>query len=256
MRPEHRRITNPKVAGLEPVWRPYAGVSVLFDNPGPTPRARGGLRPLTVPRAGDAPLYDAIGAAVAALGAARAPERFGYCPLPPSTYHVTVCDGVNQTQTGRLPRRAAASVRRYLTALPGALPEPPPALAFLARTGAFAAAGGRAVEFRATGLAGWGSVLAVRLEPLPESRDALALVAEARARLAATVEARLGLRVQPWRPHLSVGYFADRDGAAAARAEIPAWSDAVRREAGDATVRFASASLYGFTDMVTFFRTA
>ncbi len=250
-------MTNPKIAGLEPTWRRYAGVSLLFDNPGRARRARNGVRALSAPRPGDAPLFEALAGSSALLGEGGLRDGYGLCRLPPATYHVTVCDGVNEIQAVGLRSGRAKAVRALLGDLPGSLTDLPEPLDFLGGTEQIDAVGGLRVALRAAELVRWGSVLAVRLVPAsPEDESALSAVGEARDAYAAGIEARLGLRVQEWRPHVSLAYFADRDGSDAAAVEMPRWSEAVLEPARDATVCFSSVSLYGFTDMVTFFKAA
>ncbi|MCZ7531695.1 MAG: hypothetical protein M5U31_15985 [Acidimicrobiia bacterium] len=252
-----RRVTNPKIADLGPTWRRYAGVSLLFDNPGPLLGASGGTRGLSVPGPGDAPLLEALGDASDMLDAERLRARFGLCRLPPATYHVTVCDGVNQIQASGLRSRSAGAVQGLLRDLPLSLTELPASLDFLAGRELVDAVGGLRVAFVAAELVRWGSVLAVRLETA--SRDdeaALREIREERDAYASEIEARLGLRVQAWRPHVSLAYFADSGGADAAGSEISRWSDEVLGPVEEATVCFSSVSLYGFTDMVTFFKAA
>ena len=257
MSSEARPVTNPKVAGLDPVWRPYAGVSLLFDNPGRLPRARGGVRPLTATRAGGAPLLEALVGVSALLGADRLRDAYGVCPLPPPTYHVTICDGVNELQAPGVEPGVARAVSTLLRGLPESIAQLPDSLTFLGAAEVLDAARTNPVSFRAAEIVGWGSVLAVRLAPASsDDESALATIAEARDGLVAAIGAQLGIRVQAWRPHVSLAYFADRTGAAAAEAEIPEWNRMVLESVGDATVRFSSASLYGFTDMVTFFKAA
>jgi len=252
-----RPITNPKVAGLEPSWRRYAGLSVLFDNPGRPPRARGGVSRLADPLGDDAPLLVALAGLWPLLEAARLRDDYGLCPLPPHTYHVTVCDGVNEIQAPSIARKYAGEVRTVLDRLPESLAEIPDSLGFLADTEVRDAARGHPVTFRAAEVVGWGSALAVRLAPASHDDEAsFAALTAVRDRLAAAIKRRLGIGVQPWRPHVSLAYFADRTGSAAAKAEIPQWSRMLLDVVGDSTVRFSSASLYGFTDMATFFAAA
>jgi hypothetical protein len=182
----------------------------------------------------------------ALLGADRLRDAYGVCPLPPPTYHVTICDGVNELQAPGVEPGVARAVSTLLRGLPESIAQLPDSLTFLGAAEALDAARTNPVRFRAAEIVRWGSVLAVRLAPA-SSDDESAL---------ATIGVQLGLRVQAWRPHVSLAYFADRTGAAAAAPEIPEWNRMVLESVGDATVRFSSASLYGFTDMVTFFKAA
>jgi hypothetical protein len=97
-------------------------------------------------------------------------------------------------------------------------------------------------------------VLAARLEPAGTvSRIALERVHRARTELADDLWTQLGLRTQAWRPHVSLGYFPNRDAADAATAMLPRWNQALT--AGRRSpIALDSAAVYGFTDMVSFLR--
>lgn len=248
------RITNPKVATLAPTWRRHCGLSVLFDNPGT--RLAPGVMPLE-DLSVDAPdrqrLYDELAGLVAQVDPQAMRARYGFCPLPRHSYHVTVCDGPNQRDVGDQgvdhPAEAA-----LLDQLPGSLDRAPEVLGFLCRARVLDTAAANPVTFEVADVAVWGQVLAARLEPpSPSSRVALERVRRARAELVDDLWNRLGLRTQPWRPHISLGYFPNRQAAQAATATLRRWNRglaAARRPA----IAFASASVYGFTDMVSFLR--
>jgi hypothetical protein len=97
-------------------------------------------------------------------------------------------------------------------------------------------------------------VLAARLEPAGRSSlAALERVAQARTELSDDLWAELGLRTQAWRPHVSLGYFPNRSAAKAATATLPRWNQTLATRPS-ATMTFEAASVYGFTDMVSFLR--
>ena len=248
------RITNPKVASLAPTWRRYRGVSVLYDNPG----ARGG--PGVIPLEGmpvDDPtrqrLYDDLMGVVTDVDLGAMRERFGFCPLPRYSYHVTVCDGPNERDIAKGASSGSAQAAAVIHELPDSLHRLPDALAFLCRTRVLPTVAANPLTFEATGIAIWGHVLAARLEPDGRSSRALERVAQARTELADDLWAELGLRTQAWRPHVSLGYFPNRSAAKAATATLPRWNQMLATRP-PATMTFEAASVYGFTDMVSFLR--
>jgi hypothetical protein len=124
-------ITNEKIADLEPTWRRYAGLSVLYDNPG-TVLSTGLERIDALPVADDTAqeLYDALEEVVAELS--DGPLRhLGFCPLPRATYHVTVCDGVNDTVMTGMSSPHRPAVQTLLDGLPDSLLRPSLALHLL-----------------------------------------------------------------------------------------------------------------------------
>lgn len=239
-------ITNPKIASLAPTWRRYHGVSVLFDNPGTRPEpgiVR--LEDIAVVDPDRQRLYDDLAAAFADDGGALR-NRYGFCPLPRHSYHVTVCDGPNE-------RDAAPGAATILDGLPDSLDRLETELRYLA--------GARVlgmvtypVTLTVSEIAVWGHVLAARLLPVDaRARVALERIARARAELAEDLRNELHLWTQPWRPHVSVGYFPNREAAALADSHLPAWCrqvPAVLRT----PITFESAAVYGFTDIASFFR--
>jgi hypothetical protein len=249
------RITNPKVLDLTPTWRRYRGLSVLFDNPGM--RLGPGVTPLENMPVDDPEqqrLYDNLADVVASIDADDMREQYGFCPLPRYSYHVTVCDGPNERDIDRstVPRRAA--VAAVVDGLPESLDQVSTALAFLHHARVLHAVAADPVAFVATGIAIWGHVMAAQLEPAGQSaRVGLDRIARARAELSDDLQAHLGLFTQAWRPHVSLGYFPNRSAAEAATATLTRWHQALTAQP-QPTIAFSSAAVYGFTDMVSFFR--
>lgn len=240
-------ITNAKVASLAPTWRRYHGVSVLFDNPGTRP-APGVVRleeiPVVDPR--QQQLYDDLAGAVADVGGDWR-DRHGLCALPRHTYHITVCDGPNE-------RSGVRRVSALLDGLPATLDRLADGLDVMTDARVLTAVADNPVTLGVAEVVVWGHVLAARLAPVDAAGDAaLDRIAVARRELVDQLWARLRLRTQRWRPHVSLGYFPNRAAADAAGAALPtAWRDLAG--ALDASVTVSSAAVYGFTDMVTFFR--
>ena len=57
-------------------------------------------------------------------------------------------------------------------------------------------------------------------------------------------------------PHVTLGYFANRAGAELAQARVSSWQEQFAVALAGESVQFESASLYGFTDLATFFKYA
>jgi hypothetical protein len=249
------RITNPKVLDLAPTWRRYRGLSVLFDNPGT--RVGTGVVPLENIPVDDPEqqrLYDNLADVVASIDTDDMRERYGFCPLPRYSYHVTVCDGPNERDIDRstVPRRAA--VAAVVDGLPNSLDQVSSLLAFLHQARVLPTVAAAPVTFVATGIAIWGHVLAAQLQPAGESaREALDRIARARAELSDDLQAHLGLQTQTWRPHVSLGYFPNRSAAESATATLTRWQQSLTAQP-QPTITFSSAAVYGFTDMISFFR--
>lgn len=245
-------ITNRKVASLDPTWRAWRGVSVLFDNPGRPPGRR--LEDTTEAGIPQQRLYDDLAMLLEAAQPEVLRSAYGFCPLPRATYHVTVCDGPNEVELARAAGPGVAAMAPILAALPDSLARVPDALAFADPGGLERAVADTAVTFAADALVIWGSVLAARLVAAGDtSASARQGITGAREAFADALNATLGITVKPWRPHVSLGYFANLDGARQAEERLAEWN----RRLGASqprSITFRSAALYGFTDMVSFFR--
>jgi hypothetical protein len=102
----------------------------------------------------------------------------------------------------------------------------------------------------------WGNrVLVARLEPADiESRDEFGRIIADRNDLSVRFQEHFGFKITDYSPHVSLGYFANKEYAELATPQIDRWIGLCEKEAGDLTVAFGSVSLYGFTDMATFFK--
>lgn len=56
-------------------------------------------------------------------------------------------------------------------------------------------------------------------------------------------------------PHVTLGYFANKESAQLATPLIADWAEIFEEMVSDLTITYHSISLYGFADMTTFFKT-
>lgn len=252
-----REITNPKLDGVAPPsWRRYPGVSVLYDDPG-CAAVSGVERLEALPRADDWDdrLYQQLAALAGELERSLAGEGVPLCLLPRGTYHVTLCDVVNEGSREQVAAALRQEVGATLDELPDSLLWPTTLLRLLADPELYWQVWRQPVSFRLERLEVRGQALVAALEPADE-RSAAAEAAHERCRaaLAERVAARLGVPVPAWRPHVTLGYFPDGEGAARGGEAIAGWQDAARARTRGLAATFTSAAVYGFTDMVSFWR--
>ena len=95
-------ITHDKILGFTPRWAPYNGFSLLFDNPDNGFSPLGGVGGFDIPMKLDSVpsdpaliLYQVFIDALNNIDINLLTNTYLFCPLPPSTYHVTVWDGLN-----------------------------------------------------------------------------------------------------------------------------------------------------------------
>lgn len=254
-------ITNRKVAGLEPRWREYRGFSLLFDNPGASLAADGGLlRVACSPAAGGVlDLYARLRDGLESLGRESLRDQYGFCPLPPASYHVTAWDGVNDGNRDDLPAEARLEWADFLRGLPGTSRSAWPGfLHTVARSELVRWTG--SLSFRYRDLALWGNqVLVARLGPAAGSERGFAELVLLRDALARATAEVLGVSFgpkpdRPYQPHVSLGYFANETGASRALDCVGAWTEEFEAALRDSSVTYGSVNAYGFTDMASFFR--
>lgn len=252
------RITSSKLAGLEPTsWRPYRGLSLLYDAPGCA--AVGGverLERLAATSDADDGLLRQLVEVSERLDTAARQAGLGLGMLPPSTYHVTLSDAVHEGVMDQVHAGRRDEVAATLSGLPDSLLWPGGVLGVLRDPGLLWRVWRDPVTYRADRLDVRGHALVVGVVPADErSRGARDRHAAARRDFAERLRSRLGIVVPEWRPHLTLGYFADEQDATRARdALLPAWQDVLRVHAGEATVTFRAAAVHGFTDLATFWR--
>ena len=250
-------ITNDKVAGFVPRWAGFRGFSVLFDPPGDGLTVSGPCLHLACDVEGDPALgfYKSLRDALTRLDTDLLTAAYLFCPLPPPSYHVTVWDGANDgNRTFVVPDRKPA-LESLLAGLPDALTQPhemtAPALA-----SPLVLRPDWNIEFRFSHLSIRGALVA-RLVPTEASQEAYAEFVAERHRLNDSFDESFGIAAyEDYTPHVSLGYFANREGAQAARPNLVDWNALFAQKMEGLTVTFRRASLYGFTDMATFFKAA
>lgn len=255
-----RRVSSatPKLDRVQPtVWGSFRGLSLLYDLPGSA--ALNGVVTLEQLASTTAPppaLYQRLGELAEGFAQDAREAQVAWAPLPRHSYHVTLCDAVNDGNRSQVHPQRRDEVAATLRAVPDSLHWSNGVVRLLREPELRWSVWRAPVTFAFEDLHVWGHALVARLAPLDApSRAALASHRTAREELVARLRTRLGVAGGPWRPHLTLGYCAD-DGAAAHLEDtlLPAWRARARAGARGATVRSSSASLYAFTDMASFWR--
>jgi len=252
-------ITNEKVAGFVPRWAMFRGFSILFDNPGDCLTPSGSCLNLACDVETDAALgfYKSLRDSLARLNPDLLTATYLFCPLPPPSYHVTVWDGGNAGNVALVASDRRPVLQHLLASLPDALALPqemtePALVSPLARRRDWD------IEFQFDRLALWSNVVLVaRLSPTEASQEAFGQFVEERRRLNGSFYESFGIRAsENYTPHVSLGYFANREGAQLATPCLREWDALFAERMQSLTLSFRRASLYGFTDMATFFKAA
>lgn len=252
-------ITNEKIAGFGPLWAPYRGFSLLFDNPGESvsPMKEGLVRlNARVNTSSSLQLYSALAGSLDRIGKNLLTNTYLFCPLPAYSYHVTVWDGLNDGNVENVLAQYHPDLEDFLADLPNSLLGNNEFTAEV-NDSPLVASSDWTVKFKFDRLTKWGNqVLVARLAPAhKDSEVRLRHIIADRKYLTTRFQERFGIkRTHGYSPHVSLGYFANRESADLSTPQIDRWTDIVKKEAGDLTITFNSISLYGFTDMATFFK--
>jgi hypothetical protein len=250
-------VTNTKVAGFVPQWAPFRGFSILFDNPGRTvhPTPQYGLLACDVANDPALGFYRALHGSLAELDVRLLTHTYLFCPLPPASYHVTVWDGANDGNLAGVPLARREAIERLLADLPAGLRQPDDVLQMVERSPLVTRQDWNIVfRFGKLTLVGRNVLVAELEAATPADGERLQELVHARAELSEQVEAAYGF--SPYRqywPHVSLGYFANRELAQLALACVAGWNTHFAERLAEHTLHFDRASIYGFTDMATFF---
>ncbi|CAG7643252.1 hypothetical protein ACFQI7_10540 [Paenibacillus allorhizosphaerae] len=251
-------ITNRKVQGFQPVWAPFYGFSLLFDHQGDSycPITRtDGLEKLCC-RTGvkELSFYQTLWEQAKETG--HMERKYLFCPLPLHSYHVTVWDGLNDYNVNKLRESDRTQVAALLKGLPGTMLTDRSIL-FMedARPLTIQTT---PIQFKYDKLEKWNnSSIVARIKPAnDESVYRLERIEDNRSKLNQLFLERYGIATSTteYRPHVSIGYFANKELGALAEAAVDELHGRLETVMKGRTITFYGISLYGMTDMETFIR--
>lgn len=257
------KITNTKLLP-DGRFRPFPGFSLLFDNPGTESYTPLGNHVWLTDRQEDASSCPSFYAKLRACLGKTVLEKLNagcrFFDLPIHSYHVTVWDGLNVANRKKVYWSCQPDLADFLLDLPGTLRA---TSKFTALPESSPLAGACDIAFRFAKLSVFGDndVLVARLKPADdESQKAFDEIQEHRSKLYERFEAQFGAllssskRRDTYSPHVSLGYLGNNELGAAARSQLGRWTVEFAEALENETIRFRSISLYGFLDMVTFFK--
>jgi hypothetical protein len=251
-------ITNGKLRSISPtVWTSYPGLSLIYDPP--ASGAIGGLQPLEgVSRAAAAEEEDLYGPLSRLATQIQVDVRdlgTELCLLPRHTYHVTLVDGVNRGSRAQVRGDLRAAIDRTLGGLPDSLLWADPVMRTHRDEDLLWSVWSQPVTYAVDSLEVRGYALVAALRPADgasaAARDEHAI---GRGLVASRLEERFGIGSTAWRPHVTLGYAPDHTAAERVREIVVHRQDDVRASTEGRSNTFRSASVYGFTDMVSFWR--
>lgn len=252
-------ITTEKVAGVEPLlWASFRGYSLLFDNPGKSLAATPGRLNLSCDVDGDPQLgfYRALKEGIGKDETKMLVEKFMYCPLPTFSYHVTAWDGGNDYNLRAVGEACRHQLQSLFTGLPDSLGESY-LLTDMILSSPLVTQKNWSLHFKFRNLIKWDDGLGAELVPDgKESGEALKIFAEERSQFIKRYRQNFGIGLtEEYRPHVSLGYFANAQVATEMASLMESWDKRMKQQMDGFTLSFNTISLYGFTDMATFFKT-
>jgi hypothetical protein len=231
-------ITNAKLTGLEPRWASFRGVSLLFENP-PSPAGRS--------------LYRHLNNGLRSLAQDPLVEQYLFRFLPARSQHVTVWDGVNDGNLSRVVLEFCSDWKHFLEDIPKVSSTDPLLQEVLQST--LIQRPDWNLHLRCEQIENWSDVsLVARLVPTDEaSEDSLQQLIQARDTLSDAYEARFGIRPHPcYTPHITLGYFANHDLAAASADAVQRWNELLLEKTAGQILSLHRVGLSLFEHMASF----
>ena len=251
-------VTQPKVQGFWPRWASFKGFSLLFDSPGQsTSPFAGGLVKLDcqVHAATEQDFYGRLVTSLEKIGLDMLINTYLFCPLEPYSYHTTAWDGLNDGNAAGVMEEQKRPLRHYLDQFPHSFTTDTLFTEGIAQSPLVTETW--EIQFQLDYLAKWDNVgLAAALKSAdPASTTRYEQLEQARYKLYDLFETRFGLSMRSeFTAHVSLGYFANKELAETASPCVARWQDIIQRELDGVTITYQTISLYGFTDMITFFK--
>ncbi len=249
-------ITHDKILGFAPVWAPFNGFSLLFDNPdsGFTPLQENKklMKLDNVLSHSTLVLYQAFIDTLDRIDTDLLTNTYLFCPLPPSTYHVTVWDGLNVGNLARLSPSENETWARFVEELPNSFQEDREFTDW-SSVSSLTQNPDWNITFQFGTLYKWGTGMGVILKPADSgSEQTLREIENRRENLYANFPVKISH--PEYVPHVTLGYFANRESAQLTTPLISDWGKMFEEATRDLTITYHGISLYGFTDMITFFK--
>ena len=249
-------ITHDKILGFTPLWAPYNGFSLLFDNPD------GGFSPLqqnnqlmkleSLSSHSTLGLYQAFVDALDRIDTYLLTNTYLFCPLPPSTYHVTVWDGLNVGNLADLNPSEKETWTDFVKRLPNTFHENSEFTDWESVSSLTQNLDWN-ITFQFGSLHKWSSGMGVLLKPADQkSVEILKEIATRREDLYENSPGKIAHF--EYAPHVTLGYFTNKESAQLTTSLISDWEKIFEEATKDLTITYHNISLYGFTDMITFFK--
>ncbi len=251
-----RWVTNPKITE-QLDWADFRGFSLLFDNPGNslTPMT-GDLQKVHCHFSGDKSLqlYKALNDALETLNPFFLKGEYLFCALPPSSFHVTAWDGLNDLNKSGLALENYIKLQAFLNNLPNALTIENELIHPAFHSSMCGDTNGLTFAFGGIRLLKNQALVALLKPADVASEKTVATIASQRNGLNMHYHALGADMREAFVPHISLGYFANEHEAKRVLPLLEQWQTIFGDHLFGKRITFDSISPYGFTDMSTFFK--
>jgi hypothetical protein len=247
-----------QVPGLETKWAEFRGFSLLFDNPDQEQTHKSVKHRKLESDVDSNPnlrFYQELRNALFELDLDWLVNKTSFCPLPPSTYHITVWDGLNDGNYDQVQPIFQKDLTNFFSHLPGNMKKGEPFLEPVCISSLLDSES-LTITFQFGQIVNWGNtVIVCRPDILLEGTRAYDWITEERKGLSNIYLEQFGISMsKKWFPHITLGYFENQEAASKTKSYIDAWSDQFKERMEGLTITYNQVGLYGFTDMATFFR--
>lgn len=254
-------ITHDKILGFTPLWAPYNGFSLLFDNPdsgfsGIDDKLYIGRCPLKLDNDLDNPrlaLYQAFVEGLNSIDISLLTNTYLFCPLPPSTYHVTVWDGLNDGNydLGTSVDANSSEWERW-TNFQENLFRFAEKIDFLyLERGSPLVQNQWDITFQFDTLHKWSSGMGILLKPADQQSERLLKEIE-NHREELYKNFPVEIKHSEYAPHVTLGYFANKESAQLATPLVSDWAKIFEETTRGLRITYSSIHLYYFINMITF----
>ena len=255
------RITHKKIEGFKPVWAKFRGFSLLFDNPGNSliSMDHNLAQICCSPSSSETDpleLYWALEQSLEEIGGHLLTTNYLFCPLPSSSYHLTVLDGINDGNISNISVKYRPEIIKFIDRIPNSISRIFSSWAKPIQNSRLLTCVFPRITFRFYKLEIWDQqVLIARLIPQENLVKSLKLIELSRYDLAEILLKEFKIKSFPeYSPHISLGYFANQEDAQKAIPWLSNWNNNFARNLAGKTISFSTISLYAFTDMSTYFK--
>ncbi len=259
-------ITNQKIRGLAPLWTSFRGFSLLFDNPGKenyTPGKDGMFEIYCQADHQEIELYKQIDDIRKKMLPSLPSNDYLLCPLPIYSFHVTAWDGANIGNLKDFKPESKTYFKNLFDNYPVSMKSTSSEVSLI-KASKLVTKTDWGLRFKFKSLESWNNkALVILLEPADDKAEEILTEIEAlRKELNILFQEQHGFSRgirEIFLPHISIAYFANETYGQHFQAHLEYWNNTFRETLNQTnsrkrTITFNSISLYGFLDMVTFFK--